>query len=160
MGTQVCVWKNVLAGGLQWRADMFDFIGQKKRAGKQKILIVDDEPDLVLMLQDRLEMGGYDVITASNGKEGLEKAIEGEPDVVLLDVKMPVMDGLKMLETLRKHPEGVGRVVIMVSARSQKEDLTRAEACGVKDYIVKPFELSALIEKVGEVLESPKAAVK
>ncbi|UCF44652.1 MAG: response regulator [Planctomycetota bacterium] len=139
---------------------MFDFFGPKKRAEKHKILVVDDEPDLVLMLQDRLEMSGYEVVTASNGKEGLEKAIEDEPDVVLLDVRMPVMDGLEMLETLRKHPEGVGRVVIMVSARSQREDLTRAEACGVKDYVVKPFELSALIEKIGEVLERRKAAVK
>jgi DNA-binding response OmpR family regulator len=149
-----------LAGVYRWRADMFDFFGQKKKAGKHKILIVDDEPDLVQMLQDRLEMGGYEVITASNGKEGLEKALEAEPDVVLLDVKMPVMDGLEMLETLRKHPEGVGRVVIMVSVRSQKEDLARAEACGVKDYIIKPFELSALIGKVGEVLKSSQAAVK
>jgi DNA-binding response OmpR family regulator len=139
---------------------MFNFLGRKKKAGKHKILIVDDEPDLVLMLQDRLEMSGYEVVTASNGKEGLEMAIEDEPDVVLLDVKMPVMDGLEMLETLRQHPEGVGRVVIMVSARSQKEDLNRAEACGVKDYIVKPFELGALIEKVGEVVERRKAAVK
>ncbi len=139
---------------------MFDFFGRKKKAGKHKILVVDDEPDLVLMLQDKLEMSGYEVITASNGKEGLEKAIEDGPDVVLLDVQMPVMDGLEMLEALRKHPEGVSKVVIMVSVRSQKDDLNRAEACGVKDYVVKPFELSALVEKVGEVLESAKAAVK
>lgn len=139
---------------------MFDFFGPKKKAGKHKILVVDDEPDLVLMLQDKLEMSGYEVITASNGKEGLKRAIEDGPDVVLLDVQMPVMDGLEMLETLRKHPEGVSKVVVMVSVRSQKEDLNRAEACGVKDYIVKPFELSALVEKVGEVLESAKAAVK
>ena len=137
---------------------MLDFFGPKKKANKAKILIVEDEPGLVQTTQERLEMSGYGVITASNGKEGLARAIEEEPDIVLLDVNMPVMDGLEMLEVLRKDQEGKSPVVMMVTVRSEREDIARAEAYGVEGYIVKPFELGALVEKIDEVLERRKAA--
>jgi DNA-binding response OmpR family regulator len=139
---------------------MFDFFGRKKKAENHKILIVEDEPDLVQTVQERLEMNGYQVITASNGKEGLEMAVEEKPDVVLLDVNMPVMNGFEMLEALKKNPESTDCVVMMVTVYSQKEDIARAEACGIEDYIVKPFKLGALIERIDEVLERHKAAVK
>lgn len=139
---------------------MFDFFGRKKKTNKIKILIVDDEPDLVQTLQDRLEMNGYSIVTAGNGKEGLQKAIQEKPDIVLLDVIMPVMDGLQMLEALRKHPESKDCAVIMLTARSQQQDIVRAKTCGIKDYVVKPFDLSELIEKIGDVLEQHPAAVR
>lgn len=138
---------------------MLGFFGRKK-AEKPKILIVEDEPGLVQTIQDRLEMFEYRVVTACNGKEGLEKAIAEKPDVVLLDVNMPTMDGFEMLEALRKHPEAAGCAVIMVTVRDGREDIARAEACGVEDYVTKPFELGELVEKVERVLERRKAAVK
>lgn len=139
---------------------MFDFFGLKKKARKVKILIVDDEPDLVQTLQDRLEMNGYSITTAGNGKEGLEKAVQEKPDIVLLDVIMPIMDGLKMLEALRENPQSKDCAVIMVTARSQRQDIVRAKTCGIEDYIVKPFNLGELIEKIENVLEHNKALVK
>jgi len=139
---------------------MFDFFGLRKKADKAKILIVDDEPDLVQTIQDRLEMNGYTVTTAGNGKEGLEKTLREKPDIVLLDVIMPIMDGLEILAALRKHPESKDCAVIMLTARSQRQDIVQARTCGIEDYIVKPFELSELIEKIENILECHKAVVK
>jgi DNA-binding response OmpR family regulator len=139
---------------------MVDFFGPSEKAAKAQILIVDDEPGVAQTIQERLEMSGYGVITASNGKEGLAMAVEEEPDIVLLDVKMPVMDGFEMLEALRKDQEGKSRVVMMVTVSSEKEDMARAEAYGVEDYIVKPFELGTLVEKVEGILERRKSVAK
>ncbi len=139
---------------------MFGFFGRKKSTNKTKVLIVDDEPDLVQTLQDRLEMNGYSIVTASNGREGLERAVEEKPDIILLDVIMPIMDGLQMLEALSKHPECKGCAVIMLTARSQRQDIVRAKSCGVMDYVVKPFDLSELIEKIENVLEHHTVAAK
>lgn len=139
---------------------MFDFFGLRKKSKKPKILIVDDEPDILRTLQDRFEMNEYSVITAANGKEGLEKAIQEKPDIILLDVIMPIMDGLEMLEALRKHPEGRDCEVIMLTARSQPHDIDRAKACGIRDYIVKPFDLSELLDRIENILEHPKAVAK
>ena len=139
---------------------MFGFSGLKKKAEKIKILIVDDEPDIVQTLQDRLEMNGYHIITACNGKEGFEKTLQEKPDIILLDVIMPVMDGFEMLEALRKHPEVGDCPVIMVTARSQTQDITQAKGGGVEDYIVKPFNLSELLEKIENIVEHRKAVTK
>jgi len=139
---------------------MFEFLGLKKKADRTKILVVDDEPNIVQTLQDRLEMNEYLVVTAGNGKDGLKKAIDEQPDVILLDVIMPIMDGHEMLEALRKQPEGKNISVIMLTARSQTQDIARANACGIDDYIVKPFDLSELLEKIESVVENSKAAVK
>lgn len=138
---------------------MFEFFGLKKKKDKVKILIVDDEPNIVRTLKDRLEMNEYDIITASNGQEGLERAIKDLPDIILLDVIMPLMDGLEMLEALRRRPECADIAVIMLTARSQTQDIARAKSCGIDDYIVKPFDLSELLEKIENVAEHRKAIV-
>jgi DNA-binding response OmpR family regulator len=139
---------------------MFDFLGIKKKADKTKILVVDDEPNIVQTLQDRLEMNEYQVVTAGNGREGLEKVEQEKPDVILLDVIMPIMDGHEMLEMLRKQPGGRDVSVIMLTARSQTQDIARANACGIDDYIVKPFDLSELLEKIESVVEQRKSVTK
>lgn len=136
---------------------MFDFFGLRKNTDKATILIVDDEPNIVRTLKDRLEMNDYNIITGSNGKEGLERAINDKPDIILLDVIMPLMDGLEMLEALRRDPACEGIAVIMLTARSQTQDIARAKACGIEDYIVKPFDLSELLEKIEGVVENRKA---
>lgn len=138
---------------------MSGIFGRKKKSEKAKILIVEDEPEILRTVQDRLEMYKYEVLMAIDGKEGLEKAIEEKPDIVLLDVNMPVMDGFLMLEALRKRPEGAEIAVIMMTVRDQKEDIARAEASGVEDYVAKPFELGELMEKIEKVLERRKAGV-
>ena len=81
------------------------FWGLKKPANKTKILIVDDEPNIVQTLKDRLEMNNYEVVTAGNGSEGLQMVLDEKPDIILLDVIMPVMDGHEMLKALRKDSD-------------------------------------------------------
>ncbi|MBW8034833.1 MAG: response regulator [Planctomycetes bacterium] len=139
---------------------MFDLFGLKKNTERTKVLIVDDEPNIVQTLQDRLEMNEYEVVTACNGQEGLEQAIQEQPDVILLDVIMPVMDGHEMLEALRKQPGCDDISVIMLTARSQTQDIARANSCNIEDYIVKPFDLTELLEKIESIIEKRKSLVK
>lgn len=127
---------------------------------KVKVLIVDDELNFVEQLGERLEKSNFEVITASNGVEGLNKARKDKPEVILLDVAMPVMDGHEMLEALRKQPGGDYSSVIMLTGRSQIYDFARASTCGIDDYIVKPFEHKVLLQKIREVVESRKAPVR
>jgi DNA-binding response OmpR family regulator len=138
---------------------MFDFFGFGKKAGKTKILVVDDEPNIVQTLKDRLEMNDYIVFTACNGQEGLEVAKQESPDLILLDVIMPIMDGHEALEKLRQAEWGKNISVIMLTARSQAQDISRAKACDIEDYIIKPFDLSELLEKIESILENKKSAV-
>ncbi len=139
---------------------MFDFLGLKKKTSKTRILVVDDEPNIVQTLQDRLEMNEYEVFTAGNGREGLKRFEDERPHVILLDVIMPIMDGHEMLEVLRKQPGGQDVSVIMLTARSQTQDIARANACGIDDYIVKPFDLSELLAKIESVVEHRKAMAR
>ena len=138
---------------------MFEFFGLKKKADLRKILVVDDEPNIVQTLKDRLEMNDFQVLTATNGKEGLDCALSEQPDVILLDVIMPIMDGLEMLEALRQDVNGKELSVIMLTARSQTDDISRASTAGIEDYIVKPFDLSELLEKIERVYEKKKNLV-
>lgn len=138
---------------------MFDFFGLGKKPGKTKILVVDDEPNIVQTLKDRLEMNEYTVFTACNGDEGLRTAERETPDLILLDVIMPIMDGHEMLEKLRQQDWGKDISVIMLTARSQTQDIERARACQVDDYIIKPFDLSELLEKIESIVESRKSVV-
>jgi len=132
----------------------------RRSTGKAKILVIDDEPNIVQILQDRLEMNGYEVVTANNGVEGLEEAVQEKPDVILLDLVMPIMDGLDMLEALRKQPDGIFSSVIIVTAHNQVYNVARAKVCGIDDFIVKPFDMSKLLEKIKVVVKSRKAVVR
>jgi two-component system alkaline phosphatase synthesis response regulator PhoP len=138
---------------------MFDFFGLKKKSRKTRILVVDDEPNIVQTLKDRLEMNEYSVETASNGEEGLRIAQEKNPDMILLDVIMPIMDGHEMLEKLRQVEWGQEISVIMLTARSQAQDIARARACNIDDYIIKPFDLSELLEKIENILQRKKNTI-
>ena len=136
---------------------MYDLSKLKKPYERIKVLVVDDETSITEMLTERLEMNGYTVFTAGDGREGLDAAINLRPDIILLDIMMPVMDGPQMLEALRQQPQGGNIAVIMVSAVNRAQDISRAEACGVEDYIVKPFELSALMGKIENIVERRRA---
>jgi two-component system alkaline phosphatase synthesis response regulator PhoP len=138
---------------------MFDFFGFGKKTCKTRILVVDDEPNIVQTLKDRLEMNEYTVFTAGNGQECLNVAKEQSPDLILLDVIMPIMDGHETLENLRQQDWGKDISVIMLTARSQAQDIARAKACEIEDYIIKPFDLSELLEKIESILERKKSTV-
>jgi DNA-binding response OmpR family regulator len=98
-------------------------------------------------------MCDFHVITAANGKEGLEKAVNMHPDLILLDTMMPVMDGHQMLEQLREHPKGRNISVIMVTACGLIDDIDKADSFNVDAYVIKPFSAHDLIAKMRDILE-------
>ena len=122
------------------------------------ILIVDDEPNIVRTVGDRLKMSGYQVITAGDGEEGVSRAVQYQPDLILLDVAMPVLDGLDALKRLRHMEETKSVPVIMLTARSSADDVTRAVLTGAADYMVKPFDFVELIEKIEGALSTGSRA--
>ena len=129
----------------------------KKKTDQARILVVDDVRDLVYTIQCRLEANGFDVITAFDGQEGLEKATDEKPDLILLDTNMPVMNGHEMLERLRKRPDIKDIPVIMCTALCEAEDIAAASTYGIADYVTKPFDCTELIEKITNVLENKKS---
>jgi CheY-like chemotaxis protein len=136
---------------------MFGLFKSKKEPTTAKILVVDDEPDFVTTIQCRLEWCHYEVVTAGDGREGLEKAESERPDLVLLDTNMPVMNGHEMLEHMRRHAELKNIPVIMVTALCEPQDISTASSYGVADYIAKPFDFAELVEKIAHALENNKA---
>ena len=131
---------------------MLGLFKSRRNSAPRKILVVDDEPDYVGTIQCRLEWCHYQVITAANGQEGLEKARAEEPDLILLDTSMPVMDGHKMLNDLRRDPALKNIPVIMVTALCEPEHIAEASSYGVTDYVAKPFDFTELLEKISGVL--------
>ncbi|MDH7598405.1 MAG: response regulator [Sedimentisphaerales bacterium] len=125
----------------------------KKTASKPKILLVDDEQDLLSTVSYRLKYAQYDVVTASNGQEALEKAAAERPDLILLDTNMPVMNGHEVLRQLRADPDLKDIPVIMLTARAAPEDVSVASSYGIADYVTKPFDFNELISKVGAAVK-------
>ena len=107
-----------------------------------RVLIVDDEPEAVELLQEFLVAKGYEVITAGDGEEALQKVKKERPHLILLDVRMPKMDGLEILRHVREIDKEVG--VIMVTGVAEEEIGRQAMALGAFDYIVKPLDLPYL----------------
>ncbi len=107
------------------------------------VLVVDDDAVIVKMLTITLETSGYEVVTASNGEEALQAVLEEEPDLILLDIMMPVMDGLEMLEELRKTSQ---IPVIIISAFGDQDKVERARELGIECFLNKPFSMEILIE--------------
>ncbi|MFH1654327.1 MAG: response regulator [Pseudomonadota bacterium] len=117
---------------------------------KKKILIIDDEKDLVDLLSQRLEAYGYDVVAAYDGEEGLDKARKTHPNLILLDIMMPKMDGYQVCRFLKFDEDFKNVPVVMLTARSQESDVKVGKSVGADDYITKPFEsadLLAIIKK-------------
>jgi two-component system alkaline phosphatase synthesis response regulator PhoP len=120
----------------------------------KKILAVDDERHIVRLVQVNLEREGYKVVTAFDGKEALEKVDSENPDLVVLDVMMPYMDGFEVLQTLRKNPSTRELPVIMLTAKAQDADVFRGWQSGVDCYLTKPFNPKELITFVKRIFKS------
>jgi len=119
-----------------------------------KILVVDDEPDLVLLVQLILQRVGHEVIGADGGQEALEKLKETRPDLILLDLMMPKLDGWQTLELIRGHEEFKDIPVAMLTAKVLTPEIIRKTEIGeLVDYIQKPFTKGDLVEKVTAILE-------
>lgn len=121
----------------------------------KKILVVDDEDDVRLFLQDFLSERDLDVMAASSGEEALEKIDQSKPDIVLLDVMMPGMDGLECLERVKKKFPEIN--VIMITALKDEARIARAKKVGACNYIVKPFSLAYLEQELMRLINEEKS---
>jgi len=126
----------------------------------KKILVVDDLPENVFMLQDRLEHEGYEVLTAYDGKTGLQNAREFLPDLILLDVMMPEMSGIEVCKILVGEPETSYIPIILVTAKAGAEDIKEGLEAGAYDYIKKPFNRIELLARVHSALKLSEAHKK
>jgi two-component system alkaline phosphatase synthesis response regulator PhoP len=118
--------------------------------GKTRILIVEDEPAMVEGLRDNFEYEGYEVISAADGAEGLERALRDQPDLVVLDVMMPKMSGLDVCKQLKGKKPSIP--IIMLTARGQEIDKVVGLELGADDYVTKPFSIRELMARVKAVL--------
>jgi len=118
-----------------------------------KILAVDDDEGLLQLEQEMLERQGYIVLTATNGREAIEIARHEHPDLILLDIMMPQMDGFEVCRDLREHPETAGIMVMFVTAKAKLEDKEDGFGAGGDDYLVKPFSMRELVLRVNATLE-------
>jgi len=118
----------------------------------EKILVVDDDRDIAKFIEITLVTAGYEVVAAFDGQEALDKVSECRPDLVLLDIMLPTIDGFEVAYELRRRARLTGMAIIVVSARGLPEDRIRGLSIGVDDYIVKPFEPNLLLARVRAAL--------
>jgi two-component system phosphate regulon response regulator PhoB len=116
------------------------------------VLVVDDDPVILKLLEVNFEMEGFQVVRAADGAEGLERAREVHPDIVILDVMMPRMTGYEVAKALREDDDTAHIPIIFVTARAQSTDVERGLELGVDDYVTKPFDPLDLIARVNTLL--------
>lgn len=120
----------------------------------KRVLIADDEPDLVTMLMVRLRHEGYEVIIARNGSECVALAQQENPDLIVMDVMMPLKNGYDACEEIGKNPKTSHIPIILVTALSQKENVTIGKHLGAREYVVKPFNVNTLLLKIRDVIQA------
>jgi len=117
----------------------------------KKILIVDDEPNILRSLTYILEKEGYDCKTASNGEEALKQIKEDKPDLILLDIMIPKVDGMEVCRRVKSSPGLKDIYVIILSAKGQKADKEEGLSCGADEYITKPFSPAEMAGRINEI---------
>lgn len=118
-----------------------------------RVFIADDELDFVFTLRARLEFEGFEVSTAADGAEALEQIVREKPNLVLLDIMMPTMNGYQVCRELKHNPETKDMPVVMLTARSQDSDRHWGKQTGADDYVTKPFHMDELVEKIKGMLQ-------
>ena len=119
---------------------------------KGKILVVDDEVYITQILEFSLGAEGFEVITANNGELAVEKAVQAQPDLIVLDVMMPVLDGYETCRRLKRQNETKNIPVILLTAKGREADKRLGFEVGAADYIVKPFSPNRLIGRIEEII--------
>lgn len=117
-----------------------------------KVLVVDDEPNIVLSLEFLMEQAGFEVVTAEDGEQALARVNDTQPDLLLLDISLPGMSGFDVLERLRSEAATAHLIIIMLTAHGRDVEREKGMALGADDYITKPFSTQALVEKVKALL--------
>jgi DNA-binding response OmpR family regulator len=118
----------------------------------KKVLIVDDEPNIVAALEYLLQHSGYEVRSASNGEEALVRLAEFAPDLVLLDVMMPKQSGYEVCQRIRERPQWNHVKIMIVSARGREAEVSKGLSLGADLYLTKPFSNAELVARIGELL--------
>ena len=118
----------------------------------KKILIVDDEPNIVMSLEYTFKKNNFEVFIARDGQEALELLKDQIPDVIILDVMMPMVDGYATLEQIKKNSRLKNTKVIFLSAKNKESDIEKGLALGANLYITKPFSIKKLLEQVNELV--------
>ena len=124
----------------------------ENKNNKKRILLVEDEKDMAYAVTLQLEAKGYEVITASDGREGLEKARVKKPDLIILDLMLPKIDGYKVCRMLKFDSKYKNIPIILFTARAQDSDKKIGKEVGADAYITKPFEPNALLDQIRELL--------
>ncbi len=117
----------------------------------KKALIIEDHPDMLDVLSRQLEMLGFAVFTASNGEDGVEKASEEKPDLILMDIMMPGMDGREATRRIRSNPMSKDIPILATTVLFRESELNECIEAGCNDYMVKPFTFEELREKIQEI---------
>lgn len=121
-------------------------------ADSKRILICDDDPVILRLLQVNLELEGFEVLLGNNGEEAVQIAQNEHPDLIILDIMMPRMDGYQACEKLKSLDDTRDIPVVFLSAKAQQSDIERGKAYGVVDYITKPFDPNDLIDVLDRLL--------
>lgn len=124
---------------------------------RNSVLVVENDPAIVELVQAQLERAGFQVDSAYDGQEGMEKTFDGLPDAIVLDLSMPRVDGFEMLRRLRGQRALRDIPVLVLSARSSRTDVLTALDLGARDYMVKPFDGRDLVGRVKGLLAPPEA---
>jgi len=119
----------------------------------KRILIVDDERELVKAIEIRLQQAGYEALVAYDGKEGLEKTYKEKPDLIILDLMLPKMDGYKVCSLLKADTRYSKIPIIIFTARAQESNIEMGQEAGADAYMTKPFEYQVLLSKIKELLK-------
>lgn len=117
-----------------------------------KILIVDDEPNIVLSLEFLMQQSGYEVATARDGADAMQKIATFQPDLVLLDIMLPLLNGFEVCQRIRENSQWNGIKVIMLSAKGREIEVSKGIALGANAYVTKPFSTRDLIAQVQRLL--------
>jgi DNA-binding response OmpR family regulator len=126
--------------------------------GLGRVLVVDDDEVIRQLIAVNLTLEGFDVSTAVDGKDCLEKVVEAAPDVITLDVMMPRLDGWVTATQLRDNPLTAGIKVVLITARAQEDDWDKGRQIGVDAYLTKPFDPAEMIRVVRELVGAPSSA--
>lgn len=120
----------------------------------KKILIADDEPNIVISLEFLLKKEGFSVVVATDGEEALAKVADFSPDLLLLDVMMPKKSGFEVCEALRADPARAGLLIVMLTAKGRDTEVAKGLALGADAYITKPFSTKDLVARVRSLLQA------
>ena len=127
-------------------------------ASGDRILVVDDEPDIVALVAYHLARAGYRVSTASNGADAIRAALDERPDLLVLDLMLPGLSGLEVLQRLRAEPATREVAVLLLTARREEQDRIQGLSLGADDYLTKPFSPQELVLRVGAILRRTRTA--